>query len=64
MPTRILLEEFHLTATVAPGTRDEARETARRALSGRRFRAALRAAVRDVRRRFPALRPVRLGLTR
>ena len=62
MPTRVLLEELHLTATVGSRTREPAREAARRALNGRRFQAALRAAIREVRNRFPALKPVRLTL--
>jgi hypothetical protein len=64
VPTRIVLEEFHLTATVAPSTRGAVSETARRALNGRRFQAALRAAIRKIRNRFPALKLVRLTLAR
>jgi hypothetical protein len=62
VPTYILLEEFHLTATVGPRTQDPVREAARRALTGRQFQTALRAAIRQVRNRFPALKSVRLTL--
>ena len=54
MARGIVLEEFHLTATVGPRTRDPVREAARRALTGRRFQAALRAAISKVRNRLRA----------
>src|SRR6185369_1920110 len=60
VPDRILVEEIHLTLTVAATTPDAAREAARRVINGRAFRAALRRAARQVVRAIPALRPVHL----
>jgi hypothetical protein len=63
LPDRILIEEFHLTFTVRPATPDAVCEAIRRALSGRAFRSELRAAVRAVLARYPALARARAVLT-
>jgi hypothetical protein len=63
VPDRVLLDEFHLTLTVPRATPDPAREAARRAANGRRFRAELRRAVRAALARYPALARVRAALT-
>ena len=63
MPDRVLLEEFHLTFTLAARTPDSIREAARRALNSRPFRAALRRAVRRALGRMPAAARVRLAIS-
>jgi hypothetical protein len=63
VPDRVLLEEFHLTFTVPRTTPDLAREAARRALNGRRFRTALARAVRQAVRTNRALARVRLAIS-
>ena len=63
MPDRVLLEEFHLTFTMPGRTPDPVREAARRALNGRRFRAALARAVRQALRTPPTLARVRLAIS-
>jgi hypothetical protein len=53
MPDRVLLEEFHLTFTVAPSLADEGRQAIRIRLNTRVFRRALEGAVRTVVRGIP-----------
>lgn len=58
----IVMDEFHIAVT-APRRLPEATYRAmRRSLNGRRFRADLRRAVRDVFRRHPALRKARVTI--
>jgi hypothetical protein len=60
---RMLIDEFHLTLTVARATPDWAVAAARRVVNGRAFRAALRRAVRQVFAAVPALAVVRVTLS-
>ena len=63
MPKRLLIEHFHVSLFVPPMS--AAAETAmRRALSGDRFRSRLLAVVRQVISRSPALRQIRVTVTR
>jgi hypothetical protein len=64
MARSVLMEEFHLTV-YAPGKLSAAEYGAiHRTLNGRRFRAALDRAVKEVVRRYPSLKKARFTLTR
>ena len=63
MPARVLLEEFHLTVTVSRSVPPADRDRHCAVLRGRAFRAALRRAVRDLARAFPALARARLTVS-
>lgn len=60
----LLIEQFHLSVFVPRGLGDAAAAAICRTLGGAGFRAALRRAIQDVFRRYPALRHVRVTLTR
>jgi len=60
---RVLIEEFHLTLTVARTSPDGLVQAVRRTVNGRAFRTALRRAVRQVFAAVPALAPVRVTLS-
>jgi hypothetical protein len=60
VPDRILLDEFHLMITVHRSTPEHVCEAARRVLTSRTFRTALRAAVQDCLGPHPTLARVRL----
>ena len=53
MPERVLLEEFHVTFTVAPSLADDICQAIRDRLNTRAFRRALAGAVRTVVRGMP-----------
>jgi hypothetical protein len=53
MPERVVLEEFHLTITVAPSLADNVCEAIRHRLNTRTFRRSFEAAVRAVIRSLP-----------
>lgn len=59
MTERLLLEEFHVTITVAPSLRDEVCQAIRDRLIAPAFRRALTAAVRTVVRSMPDGKRVR-----
>ena len=63
MARRILLEEFHFTATVPRTMTDREREVIRRMLNGWKFRVQLRNAIFDCLRKFPALARARLTIS-
>jgi hypothetical protein len=60
MPDRVLLEEFHLTITVAPSLADKVRQAIHIRLNTRAFRRALGSAVRTVVRDIPDGNRVRI----
>jgi hypothetical protein len=63
MPKRQLIEQFHVSLFVLPISA-AAEAAVRRALSGDRFRNRLQAAVRQLISRYPALRQIRVTVTR
>jgi hypothetical protein len=64
MADALLLDEWHLSFLAAGGRPDAEHLAACRALGRRRFRARVRAAVRRLLDRHPALRRVRVQLSR
>jgi hypothetical protein len=60
----VFIEEVHLDFLVPRGLPDAAARAVRRALGAAAFRAALLRGARELVRRHPALRPVRLRLSR
>lgn len=64
MADPVTIDEFHLSVLVPPHLPESECEAIRRVLDGRRFQARLLRAVRRAFRRRPALRKVRLRLSR
>ncbi len=64
MAKMLLMEEFHVTVFAPRGLPEPKYMAIRQALDGRRFRADLGRAVRQVFRRYPTLRPVQVKLSR
>jgi hypothetical protein len=64
MAKTILIDEIHVSMRVPDGLGAAEYAAIRRILGGVRFRARLGPAVRDVVRRYPSLRTVRIALTR
>ena len=64
MSDQFLLEEFHVGIYVPRRLADEATDQIHRVVDSRRFRSRLGRAVRAVVREFPALRPVRVRVSR
>ncbi len=60
---RILLEQFHLSVTVAGNLPDEQREALRKILLRRSFRLALQRALRTTQEQFPELKLVKYLLS-
>jgi ribosomal protein S3 len=63
MPERVLLEEYHLTMTVAPSLADDVRQAIRDRLNTGSFRRALERAVRTVVRGIADGHRVRIEVT-
>ena len=64
MSKTIVFDEFHLTLLVPPRIREAETIAIKRVLDSRRFQRDLARAVRTVIRRYPALRQVRVRLSR
>ena len=64
MTRLVLIDQFHLNVYVPPTLAPQTERAIRRALDDRRLHAAVRCAVRRELAAYPALRPVRLTLTR
>jgi len=64
MAKLILMDEFHVTASAPGGLRESQYQAMRRALDGAALHADVVAAVRAVFRRYPALRRVRVRVSR
>jgi hypothetical protein len=64
MAKQILLDEFHVSVFAPAGLRESRYAEVRRTLDQRRFGADLRRAVRTLFQRYPALRQVRVQITR
>jgi hypothetical protein len=64
MPRSILLDELHLRVFIPPDLPAHTVRALRRQLTARRFPTAIRQALRGVFQRNPALRVVRLQVTR
>jgi hypothetical protein len=64
MPATVVLEEVHLTFRIPVALPDIEVRAIRRVLAGRAFTAAVRRAVRVEMNRQPALKPVRVTVTR
>lgn len=64
MAELIVIDEFHLTVSAPRGLRESRYAASRRALDGRRFRAALVSAAQRVCRRHAALRHATVSLSR
>jgi len=60
----VVIEELHVTVTIARKLPDPACAVIRRVLGSRRFRANLDRAVRNVVHRHPALAQVRVTISR
>ena len=63
MSDHVLFDEFHLIVHVPKDLDEAACDTIRRILESRRFRAALRRAVRQVVRQYPDLDSVRVRIS-
>jgi hypothetical protein len=61
---QFLLEELHVGIYVPRRLADKATDRVRQVVDSRRFRSRLGRAVRAVVREFPALRPVRVRVSR
>ena len=64
MAKMILIDEFHVAMFVPRGLDESEYQAIRRALDSRRFRTDLSQAVREVFRRYPALRKVPVRISR
>jgi hypothetical protein len=64
MPRMILMDEFHLGLRAPHGLPEVEYQAIRHVLNDRRFQAELRRAVREVASRHPALRTIRLVISR
>lgn len=60
----IVIDELHATFRVPSGTPESQCIAVKRVLDGTRFLTTLRRAIRDAVRRYPALTPVRMTLSR
>lgn len=64
MAKAILMDEFHVTVFARQGLPEATYTAIRETLDDARFHADLRRAVRDVFRRHPSLRKVRITISR
>ena len=64
MPKTVLLDEWHVTFRIPAGMSDADVRAVRRVLNGKAFTAAVRRAVLAVVRERPAMKPVRVVITR
>jgi hypothetical protein len=62
--SQFLLEEFHVGIYIPRRLADEATDRVRQVVDSRQFRSRLGRAVRAMVREFPALRPVRVRVSR
>lgn len=64
MKKHIVMDELHVTVSVAAGLRDEEYRRIRRTLRGARFRAELNRAVSRCFARFPSLMKSKVAISR
>ncbi len=64
MPKTVLLDEWHLTFRIAALMSDADVRAVRRVLKGKAFTAAARPAILTVLTKHPALKPVRVTISR